>query len=240
MKKWLGLLLTAISTFCFAQTKNGKATALGQCSVSHSGNGDTITITNCGIGREQGNKIVSLLKQVLLNRDSTAVNEKLDELLKTAAKPTAIYQSSTGPNSPNIAGSGNQVTYTDTSELPILSQKKIDGITAALASSKFKIVAKWSSEDREAAILGDDLLAAAKAAGWDTDFNVGVGSHSMQLVPILVAVRTADLAKTSGATSALVAIREATGVQAPGIIDEHTPDNEVDVFLSSHPVKRPK
>ncbi len=48
-------------------TTTGKATATGECAVSHSGNNDVITIENCGIGKEQADKIVEMLKAVLAN-----------------------------------------------------------------------------------------------------------------------------------------------------------------------------
>ena len=71
-------------------TTNGKATASGACGVSsHSGNNDTISIyvKNCGIGKEQGAKIIELLNKVLANnKDLAAMNAKLDELLVVASK----------------------------------------------------------------------------------------------------------------------------------------------------------
>lgn len=72
-------------------TTNGKATASGGCGVSaHSGNNDIINIkiNNCGIGKEQGNKIIELLNKILANnKDLAAMNTKLDELLEVASKP---------------------------------------------------------------------------------------------------------------------------------------------------------
>ena len=72
------------------KTTNGKSTASGACGVSsHSGNNDTISIyvKNCGIGKEQGAKIIELLNKVLANQDISTVNAKLDELLEVASKP---------------------------------------------------------------------------------------------------------------------------------------------------------
>jgi hypothetical protein len=68
--------------YCRGQsTKTGTASASGNCAVAHSGNNDTITIKNCGIGVEQGDKIVFLLNEVLSRGDLTSINKKLDELL---------------------------------------------------------------------------------------------------------------------------------------------------------------
>lgn len=63
-------------------TTNGKAQATGTCSVAHSGNNDTFYITNCGIGAEQGEKIVELLNKVLAGQDTASIDAKLDRLLQ--------------------------------------------------------------------------------------------------------------------------------------------------------------
>jgi hypothetical protein len=58
-------------------TKNGKATASGTCGVSsHSGNNDTynIYIKNCGIGKEQGDQILSIVREAAQN------SHKIDEI----------------------------------------------------------------------------------------------------------------------------------------------------------------
>jgi len=60
----------------------GPAKATGSCAVAHSGNYDTIYITNCGIGEEQGKKLEDLLKQILAKNDLADANAKLDQLLK--------------------------------------------------------------------------------------------------------------------------------------------------------------
>jgi len=69
-------------------TKTGPATASGGCAVSHSGNNDTIIISNCGIGKEQADKIIAMLRAVLADRDLSHVNAKLDDLLVLASKPS--------------------------------------------------------------------------------------------------------------------------------------------------------
>lgn len=72
-------------------TTNGKATASGVCGVSaHSGNNDIINIkiNNCGIGKEQGTKIIDLLSKILANNKGlAAMSAKLDELIAVASKP---------------------------------------------------------------------------------------------------------------------------------------------------------
>ena len=72
--------------------KNSKAASNGACSVAHSGNNDTIIIKNCGIGEQQGQKIIDLLKQVLLDKDQ---GKKLDEVLEFLKRSSNPYASVT-------------------------------------------------------------------------------------------------------------------------------------------------
>jgi hypothetical protein len=86
----------------------GKATASGECSVAPSGDGDTIIIKNCGIGAEQGDKIIALLKAVLAGQNLNDINTKLDELLRLASptpiKVTIDYNISAPPSPPSTDG----------------------------------------------------------------------------------------------------------------------------------------
>jgi hypothetical protein len=76
------VLLAAIQGIAQTTTAtNGSAKSSGECSVAHSGNYDTITIQNCGMGEEQGKKIEELLNKVLTNHDMADANAKLDQLL---------------------------------------------------------------------------------------------------------------------------------------------------------------
>ncbi len=68
-----------------------KATASGTCAVSHNGNGDVITIQNCGIGKSQADKIVEMLKAVLANQREDTRDAKLDELLELARRAANPY-----------------------------------------------------------------------------------------------------------------------------------------------------
>lgn len=72
-----------ISLRCWSQTTaTGQASANGPCSVANTGSGNKIQI-NCGIGKEQGQKILAILNKILENRiDTDVVIAKLDEILK--------------------------------------------------------------------------------------------------------------------------------------------------------------
>jgi hypothetical protein len=104
---------------------------------------------------------------------------------------TNVQQSTTGPNSPNIAGNDNQVNYADTSELPILSQSQLAEITKQMSSFKYKLIIHFNMSDREATVLANDLVVALKAAGWDANYLAGMGGGGIQnSVPIVMGVKT--------------------------------------------------
>jgi len=74
-------LLMAIP--CWSQTTaTGKAETAGACSPAVTGSKNTFTI-NCGINKEQGQKMLVILNKILANQiDPDAVMAKLDEILK--------------------------------------------------------------------------------------------------------------------------------------------------------------
>lgn len=94
--------------------------------------------------------------------------------------------------------------------------------------------------DREATVLANDLVVALKAAGWDANYLAGMGGGGIQnSVPIVMGVKNQDKpALEAGALQG--ALKTALGFPIPGIIDNTLPDNEVDIALISHPVRRPK
>lgn len=58
----------------------GAAAATGTCDVANSGSQNTFTI-NCGVGKEQGQKILAILNKILSKQlDPDAVMAKLDEI----------------------------------------------------------------------------------------------------------------------------------------------------------------
>jgi hypothetical protein len=76
------ILSLLVSLPCWTQTAaTGRASTGGPCSVANTGSDNKIQI-NCGIGREQGEKMLAILNKILANRiDSDAVMAKLDEIL---------------------------------------------------------------------------------------------------------------------------------------------------------------
>src|ERR1039458_1707691 len=83
MKIALLLLLSLGSIPVLSQTSEipVSATLKGNCDIANIGSDNTLTI-KCGIGEEQGKKMVEILNKILANQiDSKAVMEKLDEIL---------------------------------------------------------------------------------------------------------------------------------------------------------------
>jgi hypothetical protein len=112
----LGFTVLA-STSSEAQT--GAAAAGGQCSLANSASSASGFTINCGTGKEQAEKILSVLNHALENRDSKTIDARLDELLAVASRPIdnaihvgPISQSGTGDCSPNKVRS-NKATNCD-------------------------------------------------------------------------------------------------------------------------------
>lgn len=73
-----GLLLFAGSIYGQAQT--GPAETHGACSPANTGDKNVFNI-RCGIGREQGDKMLAILNRIIANQiDPNAVMGKLDEI----------------------------------------------------------------------------------------------------------------------------------------------------------------
>jgi hypothetical protein len=75
------LVVILASLPCWTQTTSPeKVTANAPCSIANSGTGNKIQIS-CGIGREQGQKILTLLNKILADQvDLNVIAAKLDEL----------------------------------------------------------------------------------------------------------------------------------------------------------------
>lgn len=142
------LRLTLLSTTLVAPgvgqaPKQGAASAKGTCGVAHSGNGDTIIIKNCGIGAEQGEKIIVLLNKVLASGDQHAVTLQLDHLLSTLSQPLQsqnnsgginVEQGTIGPNSPIV---NSPITIGDLKKT--IAQEQVPGLVQFLSSAPTKL-----------------------------------------------------------------------------------------------------
>jgi len=123
MRIMLVCLLLTVSNLACAQ-KNGNATATGNCNITISGNNNTVQTANalngkCGIGKEQGEKIIQLLNTVLAKKDVAEINAKLNELIAIAAKPTPLVINC--GNAGNCAGTNNGTQVVNQYGTPKLS-----------------------------------------------------------------------------------------------------------------------
>jgi hypothetical protein len=89
------LILVLFTTSCWSQSApaTGKAETSGFCSPAVTGNNNTFTI-NCGISKEQGQKIIAILNKILADKlDTDVVMAKLDEILHAVNPniPTKVY-----------------------------------------------------------------------------------------------------------------------------------------------------
>ena len=73
----LWIVFFACYSAAFGQGKNGEAISNGNCSVSISGNNNTITIPNCGLKDEQAKQIVDMLRQLLGGQADEKRNAKI-------------------------------------------------------------------------------------------------------------------------------------------------------------------
>jgi hypothetical protein len=238
MKITLIFLLSVLSVSARSQVVPAPATAKvnGACNIANVGNNNKMVI-QCGIGRTQAQRMVEILNRVLASQvDPSVVMAKLDEILETA-KEGKVQQLTTGPNSPNIAGNGNSVTYSNTSELPSLSRAQLQSIKDQLSSMKYRVMVSWYGSDSEASAFGDDLCSALTAAGWNVDSEFGYGGSGIHMsVPIAIQVNGSSVSLEAIALQRT--LRSVLGIPVPGSFDASIPVGEIRVFLLSHPIRR--
>jgi hypothetical protein len=146
------------SSVLFAQnvTNTGKATASGTCAVSHSGNNDVISINNCGIGKQQADKIVEMLKAVLANQKNDERDSKLDEMVELARRPQIVIN---GPVQGNVAGINNgQQVFNQLGEPPTIKQvvAQIDTTCALKSMENVPQNAVMSAGSEDSYLSGPD------------------------------------------------------------------------------------
>jgi hypothetical protein len=191
------------NSILFAQniTNTGKATASGTCAVSHSGNNDTIIIKNCGIGKEQADKIVKMLTAVLAYQKNNDRDAKLDELLELARRPQIIIN---GTVQGNVAGVNNgQQVYNQLGEPPSIKQVIAEVDTTCVLKTNDRVpidaVMSGGSEDsflsgansKEVIIDGAFTFTKPTASG----IVIATQKFSLQPTSILIGTRKSDFFK---------------------------------------------
>ncbi len=162
MKALVVVCLLGVGLIANSQsTQTGPATATGECAVSHSGNYDRITIQNCGIGKEQGEKIIQLLQALAANKDRDDQNAKLDELLEITKRIANPYGSVTtyqpeGTRRTVTQSSG--MTNVDSAALPdfqLLSGKEKSGDWQGLLDLAQKSIEQYPGWFTPMAFVGE-------------------------------------------------------------------------------------
>jgi len=81
-----GLVVFALMGYGQSQHISGAAETRGSCSPANSGDNNMFNIT-CGIGKEQGDRMLSILNRILSNQlDPNLVMAKLDEMAEALKK----------------------------------------------------------------------------------------------------------------------------------------------------------
>lgn len=120
-----------------AEAQTGGAVAIGRCNIANSGNNNSHVTINCGIGREQGKKIIELLNRALASKDIAQINAKLDELIQVAGRPSLEQTCISG----NCAGTNNgsqSINYSTPHPPPRITftQKQLDPVANPNAMQK--------------------------------------------------------------------------------------------------------
>jgi hypothetical protein len=78
------VLTLLLSLPCWTQTTTtGQATTNTPCSIANTGSDNKIQI-NCGIGKEQGDRMLAILNKILADKlDTDVVMKKLDEITES-------------------------------------------------------------------------------------------------------------------------------------------------------------
>ena len=135
----------------------GAATAAGQCSFANSGTADVVTI-NCGIGVEQGKKLMAVLNKILANQlPPDVVSGKLDDIIRELKSGSgvrtdvSINNSGSIENSPTVSGNNNSGVQIGTVGSLMLNQTSTD-IATRIRSEVTKLI-------RYPAAIPDDSTA---------------------------------------------------------------------------------
>ena len=153
MRYGLALLILIIAP-CWGQTTTtGKAETTGLCSPAVTGSENTFTI-NCGIGQEQGQKMLVILNKILANQlDPDAVMRKLDEIEK------------------EVQGVAKSIPRSR-----IMSEQKFQDFAAELGRQKGAIAVVLAGSSDDIFPLATQLCDAAKAANWSYTCPMGRNS----------------------------------------------------------------
>jgi hypothetical protein len=151
--RYLSIFLISLSVpcFCWSEASTGAASTKGACSPAVSGNANQFKITCTGVSKEQGEKMLHILNEILAKQlDPNAVMSKLSEI-----------------------SSGIQDIQHRTGDR-LLSQSQENAIAESLRSSP-QTLSVILLGDREANAYGQQIISVLKSAGWTVNVSfIGV------------------------------------------------------------------
>lgn len=167
MRFTLAILAAALPIPALAQP--GSATANGMCSLANTGSSVSNVTIHCGIGQEQGQKMLAVLNKILANQlDFAVVMGKLDEIEAAQKAATQSTNVNCPNNAGNCAGVNNGQQVIQYGPVPFsLSGEQVKTASAELAKkspphSYVQIEWEWSAPDgKQAATQLHDVLLAA-------------------------------------------------------------------------------
>jgi len=211
----LAYVLIVLTVLCcplaLPQTSTGKAVTTGSCSPATTGSNNTFKI-ECGIGKEQGDKIIKLLNATLASGDLATINAKLDELLKLAS-----------------------------SQLPVISQQQLDEFSKQVSSIKYTVEINSNMGDADAHAFAQRLYDAFPQSSWNKTIGqvVNTGGHSILDYPYPIAMWVWRGSPTPPEAIKLHEVMEHTlGIQIPSYSTlEGAESGKVTITVISRPAK---
>jgi hypothetical protein len=198
--KVLFLLLLSVGAYCTAQVpiQPGNSTTSGSCSPAVSGSHNTFTITCQNLPKNLQTQIQDLLNKLVKDQaDAQAVLSKLDTCLEEVR---AVREA--------------QMPW----RLTDVQKAAIKGALSSAPIGDAKITVNVIPQDRNAALVANDLVETLRQVGWlkDTD---GVNSDftlNPQIVGIILVVKNGTLAQAGTLQHAL----NEAGLNVSGMLDE--------------------
>ena len=199
-----------------AQQPTGPAATRGACSPATTGNNNSFTIS-CGIGKEQGEKLIAILNKILSNQiDPSAVMSKLDDIQK-----------------------GVEDIKQNTARRRLSAQEK-QRLTEALSPmAGHTINITCTMGDTEGKDFAMDFVEVFRAAHWLGVENGGVSQAIWSADPVGVQIEVSedDVAANTvpaDAQAIFAAIKSATGAVLPGTKGK-SPSGQVQLIVGRKP-----
>jgi hypothetical protein len=169
-KPFLMTFLMAFPLYSVGQT-TGNATATGNCNIVISGNNNTVSSAylqsnQCGLGKEQLDKLIRLLNGTLTKRDAAGINAKLDELLQIAERGqqttvnAPVNQQNSGECNQQVVGGNNNSVECAPQDRHLTGAQKnmLEQLPESIpAGVQLQVV---SPEDSEPGAYADEFIGA--------------------------------------------------------------------------------